>query len=190
MVSGASKKKKKKAAAAAASSSLASPPPPPPPSLTEADLAPRLARVHAHFTQEMQEKHSINLKHTEDKGRVCLAPPQGPSSSSHAIHLRPTHPPTHVPTQKKGFEPGRVLLEEKAYLYGNGTKGWCLECDAPTHPSSHCPLVLSTYPPTLPPLLDEMEDYMEGLERVESLDRARSWIKVGWVGGWVGGWIG
>lgn len=83
MVSGAAKKKKKKATAAAASSASS-----PPPSVPTSSL---LAAVHARLAQELHEKHGIILVHTEEKGRCCLAPPQG-------------------------FEPGRVLIEEEAYM--------------------------------------------------------------------------
>ncbi|KAM3568404.1 hypothetical protein VYU27_009473 [Nannochloropsis oceanica] len=144
MVSGAAKKKKKRANAAAASASSTSP------SVPTSSL---LVAVHARLARELQERHDIVLVHTEEKGRCCLAPPQG-------------------------FEPGRLLIEEDAYIWGNGEDDWCLECDDPSHASSSCPRVLSTYPPSLPPLLPAIEKWMEErLERVQTLDRARAWIK-------------
>jgi len=82
MVSGAAKKKKKKAAAVASSSSSSSSSP---------SLPTSLEAVHARLAQELHEKHGIALVHTVEKGRCCLAPPQG-------------------------FEPGRVLIEEEAYM--------------------------------------------------------------------------
>jgi hypothetical protein len=82
MVSGAAKKKKKRANAAAASASSSSP------SVPTSSL---LEAVHARLARELHEKHDIVLVHTEEKGRCCLASPQG-------------------------FEPGRVLIEEEAYM--------------------------------------------------------------------------
>jgi len=85
MVSGAAKKKKKNAAAVASSSSSSSSSSP---SLPTSSL---LEAVHARLAKELHEKHGIALVHTVEKGRCCLAPPQG-------------------------FEPGRVLIEEEAYM--------------------------------------------------------------------------
>lgn len=59
-----------------------------PPSLPTSSL---LEAVHARLAKELHEKHGIVLVHTEEKGRCCLAPSQG-------------------------FEPGRVLIEEEAYM--------------------------------------------------------------------------
>ncbi|EKU23173.1 hypothetical protein NGA_0683900, partial [Nannochloropsis gaditana CCMP526] len=94
------------------------------------------------------------LVQNEEKGRYCCAPPQG-------------------------FEPGRVLLEEEAYIWGNGHAEWCLECDTPSHASPACPRIRASYPPSIVPLLPAIENWMmKDLERVQSLDRARAWIKI------------
>lgn len=82
-----------------------------------------------------------------------------------------------VYTQKFGTEQSVHIFH--MYRWGNGHAEWCLECDTPSHASPACPRIRASYPPSIVPLLPAIENWMmEDLERVQSLDRARAWIKV------------
>lgn len=50
-----------------------------------------LKAVHTHLANTLHARFGLVLVQNEEKGRYCCAPPQG-------------------------FEPGRVLLEEEAYM--------------------------------------------------------------------------
>ena len=179
MVSGAAKKKKKRqsqsqqqaeADTPPSSATTTTPPCPPPPPLTP---TPEYTQT---LTKTLQQAHDLHLTHTHDKGRILLSPPI------------------------QGFEPGKILFEEHAYIHGNAEEDWCLECDVEhTHTYTQtgidtqqrkkeeddesvckCARVRELYPPEILRVgLPEVEEWMiEKLQRVQTLDRARAWLKV------------
>lgn len=89
----------------------------------------------------------------------------------------PIYGPMLVYTQKFGTEQSVHIFH--MHRWGNGHAEWCLECDTPSHASPACPRIRASYPPSIVPLLPAIENWMmKDLERVQSLDRARAWIKV------------
>lgn len=170
MVSGAAKKKNKRQSQSQQQADADTPPsstsittttlPPPP-------LTPTPEYIQT-LTKTLQQTHNLHLTRTHDKGRILLSPPL------------------------QGFEPGKILFEEHAYIHGNAEDDWCLECDVEhIHTQTHtdddgqeskceCARVRELYPQEiLRAGLRVVEEWMiEKLQRVQTLDRARAWLKV------------
>lgn len=57
---------------------------------------------------------------------------------------------------------------------------FCLECDDDTHSAKGCPVARRMYPKAVLAQLPQLEAWMaQRLGRVQTLDRARAWLKVG-----------
>lgn len=107
---------------------------------------------------EMNAAHDAHFKvvHTDDKGRVCVS--------------------------TRAFNAGDIIFEDKAFVHASELPGRCLAC-AEDHECASCDKLVGdgagslSCPPALAAQLDGVADEMCDLDAVNTLDRARCFIK-------------